>query len=177
LGRNVEIKARASDYQRQMQIAQSLSSSETEIQHQEDIFFKVPAGRLKLRFFKNGTGDLIQYHRKNSCGPTESQYQVFHTDNPEGLKQALADALGVRVVVKKERRLLMAGQTRIHLDRVEGLGEFIELEVALGHDEPLSHGIAIAEELMQKLGIGKDDLIETAYADLILDCHQASAGC
>lgn len=167
MGRNVEIKARASDFQKQKQIAQNLSSADAEIQHQEDIFFRVPAGRLKLRLFAKGSGTLIQYHRKDALVPTESRYQLVHTDDPAGLKQALTTALGVWAEVRKERSIYITGQTRIHLDRVEGLGNFIELEVVLERNEPLSHGTAIAEEFMRKLGIKKDDLIEKAYADLI----------
>jgi predicted adenylyl cyclase CyaB len=173
LGRNIEIKAHARNFQKQKQIAQSLSDVEAEIQHQEDTFFKVAAGRLKLRLFANGSGVLIQYRRKDALGPTESHYQLVHTDDPAGLKQALTNALGAWAVVKKERMINIADQTRIHLDRVEGLGDFIELEVVLERNEPLSHGIAIAEEFMRKLEIQEDDLIETAYADLISDRRQA----
>jgi predicted adenylyl cyclase CyaB len=176
LGRNVEIKARARDYQKQKQIAQSLSKREEEIQYQKDIFFKVPTGRLKLRLFANHTGVLIQYHRKDAMGPTESQYQIVHTDDPDRLKLVLTNALGVRAVVRKERRLYIVGQTRIHIDRVESLGDFIELEVVLKQDEPLDHGVAIADELMLKLEIQADDLIETAYVDLISDQHQPGEG-
>lgn len=67
------------------------------------------------------------------------------------------------------RRVFMVGQTRVHCDRVEGLGEFVELEVVLAEDETEVQGMAIANDLMAKLGIDpQKDLISGAYMDLIL---------
>ena len=68
----------------------------------------------------------------------------------------------------KTRRLFMVGQTRVHCDQVEGLGDFLELEVTLSEGESEERGVQIANELMEKLGVAKDDLISGAYMDLIL---------
>ena len=62
----------------------------------------------------------------------------------------------------------MVGQTRVHCDQVEGLGDFLELEVTLSEGESEEKGVQIANELMEKLGVAKDDLISGAYMDLIL---------
>ena len=62
----------------------------------------------------------------------------------------------------------MVGQTRVHCDQVEGLGDFLELEVTLSEGESEERGVQIANELMEKLGVAKDDLISGAYMDLIL---------
>ena len=86
-----------------------------------DTFFDVPTGRLKLRTFENGLGELIQYHRANTTGPTESRYVLAPTNEPEALKEALSNALGIRAVIRKRRVVHMVGRTRIHLDRVEGI--------------------------------------------------------
>ena len=136
---------------------------------QEDTFFDVPTGRLKLRTFENGLGELIQYDRANKTGPTESRYVLAPTNEPEALKEALSNALGIRAVIRKRRVVHRVGRTRIHLDRVEGLGEFIELEVVLDPDDPPTDGIRIAEELMTKLEIRRTDLIESAYVDLMTE--------
>ena len=69
--------------------------------------------------------------------------------------------------VRKKRVLFLAGQTRIHLDRVEGLGDFLELEVTLKDGQPAESGEAVAMDLMRKLGIEQDHLIEGAYVDLM----------
>ena len=167
MGRNVENKARARDFQKQARLAEGLSSGTAEHFIQEDIFFKIPAGRLKLRIAEDGSGELIQYERSDSADPTESHYVCFPTSDPNALKEVLTAALGIRAVVKKKRTVHLAGQTRIHLDQVEGLGNFIELEVVLESDQDPIQAEKIAEKLMVELHIEKPDLIRTAYVDLL----------
>lgn len=77
-------------------------------------------------------------------------------------------SLGVRGVVRKKRALYMVGQTRIHLDEVEGLGAFVELEVVMQPDQSQTEGIQIARELMAKLEIQDTELVDHAYIDLLL---------
>ena len=164
--RNVEIKARARDPEKQARLAEQLASGPAERLVQEDTFFVVPSGRLKLRVFAAGAGELIQYERRDAKLPSESRYLCVPTPDPEALRAALTRALGVRAVVRKTRTVHLAGRTRIHLDRVEGLGEFIELEVVLAPGEDTSQGVAVARELMALLEIEEDDLVEAAYVDL-----------
>jgi len=83
------------------------------------------------------------------------------------LQTALRLALGVRGIVRKTRYLYLSGQTRIHLDDVEGLGQFMELEVVLRDGQSDAEGQTIAEELMTRLGVRKEDLLEGAYMDLL----------
>lgn len=134
---------------------------------QEDTFFNVPKGRLKVRVFENGWGELIHYEREDSSGPKESRYLTYPTNDPATLKEALSNALGVRAVIRKKRAVYYCGQTRIHFDQVEGLGMFVELEIVLKPGENVAHGVVIAETLMAKLQIEKDDLVPTAYVDLV----------
>jgi adenylate cyclase class IV len=169
MARNVEIKARAQAFAHQSRLAAGLATGPVELLRQRDTFFYVPTGRLKLREFANAPAELIQYDRPNRSGPSTSTYTRIAVPDPVLLKDALGRALGVRAVVEKERRLLIVGCTRIHLDRVAGLGEFIELEVVLGQGEQESRGARIAHELMAALGIAPADLIEEAYVDLLLD--------
>jgi predicted adenylyl cyclase CyaB len=88
--------------------------------------------------------------------------------DPASLGAVLAAALGVRGVVRKRRRLYLIGRTRVHLDRVEGLGDFIELEVVLGEGEAVSRGEVVAAELADRLGIARSDLVRGAYLDLLV---------
>ncbi len=127
----------------------------------------VPFGRLKLRKLAGGSAELIQYHRNDSREPKESRYVFFRTEDPEGLKAVLAKALGIRGIVLKRRTVYFYGQTRIHLDQVEGLGAFIELEVVLDPGQDIRYGTAVAEDLMSKLEIEKEDLVAGAYVDLL----------
>ena len=83
------------------------------------------------------------------------------------MREALERALGTVGRVRKQRLLLMAGATRIHLDRVEDLGEFIELEVVLRDDQSERDGALIAERLMHELGLAAAPRIAGAYLDLL----------
>ena len=160
-----------------------MSDAEPTLIVQEDTFFIVPRGRLKLREFGGGMirvgggedssgapAELIFYERVDAEGPTRSSYSLVPVTDPTALKVALSAALGVRGVVKKRRSLYLARETRIHIDDVDGLGAFLELEVVLGTtDGAASHGEGVARcrELMETLNIGEDDLVDTAYIDLL----------
>jgi predicted adenylyl cyclase CyaB len=164
---NIEIKARVDDFEALRARAESLSDTPLEIIPQEDTFFNVEKGRLKLRLLAPTRGCLIYYERPDQGGPKRSEYHLAETRDPENLKIALSLALGVRGVVRKTRYLYMAGQTRIHLDDVEGLGHFMELEVVMDEGQSDAEGQAIAEDLMRRLGVREDALLEGAYMDLI----------
>lgn len=165
--RNIEIKARVDDIEAlKISAAAIADGGPTEIE-QDDTFFRCDAGRLKLRVFADGTGELIFYRRANSHGPKESSYWLSPTTSPGSLRQALTLAYGELGRVRKRRTLYLAGRTRIHLDRVDQLGDFLELEVVLRIDEPADAGVREANTLMQRLSIRRDQLIESAYIDLL----------
>ncbi len=164
---NVEIKARVKDFFAMKQTVEALSQEPARILHQEDIFFKTVRGRLKLRLINGERAELIYYERPDKEGPKFCQYELFETDRPEQLKKVLSAALEVRGQVRKTRYFYLLGQTRIHLDRVEGLGDFLELEVVLQPGQTETEGRAIASDLMKKLGVGEEDLIDKAYIDLL----------
>ena len=135
---------------------------------QDDTFFNCVNGRLKLRAFSNDAGELIFYRRVNQAGPKESFYIRSPTSSPETLRESLSLAYGQIGRIRKYRTLFLVGRTRVHLDRVEGLGHFLELEVMLVDDEPAEQGIREASELMDQLGVQPEQLIEGAYLDLML---------
>jgi predicted adenylyl cyclase CyaB len=164
---NIEIKAIVRDFASLRGRAEELSDTPVQVIPQEDTFFHTPKGRLKLRLLKPDLAQLVYYERPDRDGPKRSNYHIFETSDPAGLKTALSLALGIRGVVRKTRFLYLAGQTRIHLDDVEGLGQFMELEVVLQAGQTDAEGQAIAENLMTRLGVRKEDLLEGAYMDLL----------
>ena len=164
---NIEIKARVDDFEALKSRAESISDQPLEIIPQEDIFFNTEKGRLKLRVLAPDLGYLIYYERPDQDGPKRSDYHLAKTNDPENLKTALSLALGIRGEVKKTRYLYMVGQTRIHLDEVKDLGHFMELEVVMREDQNDAEGQAIAEDLMRRLGVREDALLEGAYMDLL----------
>ena len=164
---NIEIKAYARDFEEIHRRAKVLSDTPVEAIPQEDIFFNTEKGRLKLRLLAPDRGQLIYYTRPDQEGPKRSEYHIYETSNPENLRQVLELAYGIRGRVKKTRYLYLVGQTRVHLDDVEGLGRFMELEVVMAPGQSDAHAQALAEELMSRLGVERGDWLEGAYMDLL----------
>lgn len=167
MARNVEIKARVPDLAAIEARARPLATAPVADLAQDDSFFRCARGRLKLRQFADGSAELIAYERADEAGPKTSTYHRAPVADPDSLRVALAEACGLAGRVRKQRRLVLAGRTRIHLDRVEGLGDFVELEVVLRDGEPACDGIDEAEALMTRLGIRPEWLVQGAYLDLL----------
>ena len=163
---NIEIKARVQNFEEIRRRSEQLSDIPVEVIPQEDIFFNTSQGRLKLRILSGDRGQLIYYTRPNQEGPKRSDYHIFYTSNPADLRHVLALAYGIRGVVRKTRYLYLVGHTRVHLDDVEGLGQFMELEVVMQEGQSDAEGQAIAEGLMASLGVARSDRIEGAYIDI-----------
>jgi predicted adenylyl cyclase CyaB len=164
---NIETKARVADMKRLRRAVETLCGPTGEVLLQEDTFFDVRKGRLKLRAFPGGRGELIWYERPDEPGPKKSDYIIAPVADAAALKAILEHVLRVRAVVRKKRTLYMSGQTRIHLDEVEGLGNFMELEVVLATGQPEEEGRRIAEALLRELAIPSDDLCTRAYVDML----------
>lgn len=130
---NIEIKAKA-DLTLAEETAKALGTLHEHLQ-QVDTFFNVPQGRMKLRS-QNGRSVLITYFRSDTSGPKHSSYTLCPVQDPDKMKEVLGGALGVKGVVEKDRKVYLvtwnkepALTARIHLDRVKGLGDYLEFEV------------------------------------------------
>jgi predicted adenylyl cyclase CyaB len=169
--RNIEIKACLLDWDSAHRAASKLADGPPEILDQEDVFFAVPTGRLKLRTINAGTdrarSELIHYHRPDQPGPKQSAYSLLPISDPLVTRQIFESLHGLRGVVRKNRWLYMHGQTRIHLDRVESLGDYLELEVVLAKNQSAADGQHIALDLAAQLGVRQEHLIDCAYIDLL----------
>ena len=165
--RNVEIKARVRQPDRLLDAVLDLADKGPTVFAQDDTFFACPNGRLKLRAFSDGEGQLIFYRRDDREGPKLSEYVIAKTTEPDALRATLALAYGATGRVRKTRTLCLIGQTRVHLDDVEGLGHYVELEVVLTPEQSVDDGQAIADDLMTKLGIAPAALVTHAYVDLL----------
>jgi homotetrameric cytidine deaminase len=163
--RNLEIKARDADPRRSLELALEAGAEDHGEIAQRDTYFGHAAGRLKLREQTPGETELIQYRRPDDPGPRKSEFRRVPVAEADSVREALDDALGTLVTVNKSRRLLLWHGIRIHLDEVEGLGSFVELE-APGDGEEL-------DELRAKLEIADADLEAGSYSDLLLATPEA----
>lgn len=168
---NIELKARVRNWGKLHAAAAGITGDTGTLIDQFDTFFAVPAGRLKLRQLARDRGELIFYQRPDEPGPKQSDYTLTPTSDPVSLRDTLAQALGVSGEVRKRRWLFLSkrfgGNTRIHLDEVKGLGQFLELEVVLEPGQSTDDGVRIAGEFRTALDIRDEDLIDCAYVDLI----------
>lgn len=167
MARNIEIKARVGDLAAMRRRVAGIADGPPETLEQTDTFFAVKAGRLKLRQLSTARGELIFYTRSDSTQPRESEYECVPVANGPALRRLLAAALGVRGEVRKRRHVYRVGRTRVHLDEVQDLGDFLELEVELKPGEPTAAGVEEAHSLMHRLGIEDDALVAGAYVDLL----------
>ncbi len=170
--RNVEIKARIENIEDLEDKVIGIADGEPTEIIQDDTFFKCINGRLKLRTFSEDQGELIFYKRADESGPKESFYLISKTSEPSTLRESLNLAYGAAGRVQKRRILYFVGRTRIHLDRVKGLGNFLELEVVLDDSETSDDGVEVAKAILCQLGVKDTQLVEGAYVDLL---HQSDA--
>jgi predicted adenylyl cyclase CyaB len=174
MSRNIEIKARVHDLVTLRQPVVELPASGPELLLQRDTFYSVLQGRLKLREFGDKTSELIYYQRPDKAGPKTSKYARTPISDTASMRELLGQILETKAVVTKRREVFLTGATRIHLDEVDGLGSFMELEVVLSEGATDSDGGCIASLLMERLGIRHEDLIEQAYVDLLGNLPRAS---
>lgn len=169
MNKNVEIKARVSGFDSIVEQVREIANEGPAVIEQEDTFFHTPRGRLKLRKFSDSHGELIYYDRPDTIQPKTCHYVLSPCSDPDSLRNALSHAFGIRGVVRKRRVLYIVGQSRIHLDEVEGLGYFIEIEVVLKSGQSTTEGVRIAGDLMATFGIDDSSLVDRAYIDLLLE--------
>ncbi|HXY76534.1 MAG TPA: class IV adenylate cyclase [Steroidobacteraceae bacterium] len=166
---NVEIKARIASVAALLPRVRGLAEQGPWEIRQDDTYFGCATGRLKLRVSSAAGGELIYYRRDNQNAPKESFYLRSATSAPDTLRVLLTQAYGEIGRIEKQRTLFLRGRTRIHLDKVRGLGEFLELEVVLAADEPSAVGASEADELLKRLGVEPAQLIAGSYLDLLAD--------
>jgi len=164
---NIEIKARANKQDKIRKILKSKNAIFKGIDHQIDTYFKVNSGRLKLRQ-GNIENHLIWYAREDKKGPKQSKTILFETKPNSLLKDILTKALGVLVVVDKKREIYFIDNVKFHIDKVESLGTFIEIEVQ-GNENNKDELLKQCQYFIDLFGISQEDLINVSYSDLLMD--------
>jgi adenylate cyclase class 2 len=166
---NIEIKAKCFHPEKVEAFLLANGARFVGLDHQKDTYFNVPTGRLKLRQ-GNIENSLIFYDRPDQSGPKHSSFLLSQVKDGPTEEQVLARALGVKVVVEKNRKIFFIGNVKFHIDEVPGLGSFVEIEAGNIHDPSLS-----VEKLheqcafyMQAFGIADADLINHSYSDMML---------
>ena len=173
--RNVELKGHDPDPAATLAAALAAGAEDQGVLRQRDTYFAAREGRLKLREQEPGGAQLIAYERADEATARRSAYRLVDVPDPTALGSALDAALGTTVVVEKERRLLLAGAVRIHLDEVTGLGSWVELEAVAPEDSDLAAEHEEVARLRAALGLTEDRVVAEGYAALLLAQGAATA--
>jgi len=166
---NIEIKARCPSAEKIRRILVEKNADFRGVDEQEDTYFNCSNGRLKLRQGRI-ENNLIHYFRENSSDPKTSQVTLFATKNAATLKKILTDAYGKKVVVKKRREIYFIENVKFHIDEVDELGSFVEIE-AIDSDGRFSEAELReqCEKYLQLFDIQKSDLLAKSYSDMLLE--------
>lgn len=170
---NIEIKAWCGNPNYIEKILLQRNARFAGIDHQVDTYFHSPDGRLKLRE-GNIEKSLIQYNRIESKDLKKSEVLLF---KPQGettsLKKILEKTLGIKVVVDKERKIYFIDNVKFHLDTIDGLGSFVEIEAI---DDTLQLGEeklkAQCQKYIELFKIRQNELIDRSYSDMVLELNR-----
>jgi len=169
---NVEIKAKCSNPEWVKTTLLALNADFKGLDHQIDTYFKVPNGRLKLRQ-GNIEKALIHYNRPNQEGPKVSEVSLYHPEHDQALLETLKKALGIKVIVDKQRAIYFIDNVKFHVDEVKELGGFVEIEAI---DKDGSYDQAYlqnqCQHYMEVLRIQSVDLLDVSYSDLLMESYE-----
>ncbi len=166
--KNVEIKARCNDPEKIEKILNDIGADYKGLDRQVDTYFKVNNGRLKLRE-GNIENSLIFYNRPNQKGPKQSTFNLYKSKDLDELKPLLLNSLGVLVQVKKERKIFFHNYVKFHIDKVDGLGSFVEIESGDVEIERTSEELRnLCNYYIELLGIKQEDMMEISYSDMLI---------
>ncbi|GAB4131132.1 MAG: class IV adenylate cyclase [Ignavibacteriales bacterium] len=163
MAKNLEIKLKIVDHEQMIEKAKFIGADFIKELNQKDIYYKYENGLLKLRI-QNGDSELIKYNRDEKSAERWSEYYVLKIcdENPESFFSKL---FHVEVIVEKLRRLFIYKNTRIHVDTVKNLGDFLELETVSQGNEIESK--LEFDEVVAKLGLDVKSQIRNSYRDLL----------
>lgn len=167
MSENIEFKAKVTDYDEMKSAMQSITQSEPVILEQTDVYYNVKKGRAKLRTICNIRHELIIYRRKDLAGPKSSKYTRIKVKHYKLVNKIMSSLFGVRGVVKKYRTLFLKDNIRFHLDRVDSLGSFMEIEYIVSPMQDKEDIKSQVDGLLQALNIQKEMLVNCSYIDLL----------
>ncbi len=163
---NYEFKARLKSEREVRAAFRNLRARFLGTDHQIDTYFRVSRGRLKVREGRIENA-LIFYLRSDALRARPARIDMMPLPRRNSIRSILSAALGVLAVVDKRREIYFAGNVKVHLDRVRGLGKFVEVE-AISRTGGLERIRAQARKFQALLGIADSDIVPESYSDLVL---------
>ncbi len=169
MSKNLEIKVRIKNIREAQKRSKSFCKGKETfhfIERQEDIYYKTDKGRLKLRIINGKTGNLIHYFRNDKTRKRVSNYTISETSTPKPLYTILNSLYDQLITVKKTREIFITGNIRIHIDKVTGLGKFLEFEIIFNS---MTRAQSIMRALIKHFELDEEQFIKVSYSDLLLN--------
>lgn len=164
----IEIKARCANPQRARELLRARNAEFRGVDRQSDTYFRAPQGRLKLREGQI-ENSLVYYEREDQTSPKQSKVSLVSLAPRSGIKEILTQALGVLVVVEKQREIYFIENVKFHIDSVKGLGSFVEIEAMdLDGSQGKEKLLRQCQDFMELFGVMQENLIAGSYSDLLL---------
>lgn len=167
MSENIEFKARVADYEKMKSAMQRITEALPSLLEQKDVYYNVKKGRAKLRTINAGRHELIIYRRNDIAGPKSSKYIRIKVKHYKLVDRIMSGLFGVRGVIRKQRTLFLKSNVRFHLDRVEELGDFMEIEYIVAPLEDKEKARTQVDQLLRALHIREDMLVTHSYIDLL----------
>jgi adenylate cyclase class IV len=162
---NVEFKAELRDLALAKTVCSALNATFIGTLEQTDTYYRIPSGRLKKRECVGEPMEFIFYDRANRTRPKLSHFTIY--SEQQAAERFGLQPLPIWVVVRKTRDLYMLGSVRIHLDRVEGLGNFLEFEALVSTSQNIARCHEVIAELREAFGPVLGEPIACGYSDLL----------
>lgn len=169
MSENIEIKAKLNNFDVVYNIIKKLTRTNPTLLIQQDIYYRVPSGRLKLRSICDDYHEIIFYNRPNQAGPKNSEYYRYQVEQKDDVDLFFKRIFGQLVIVNKHRNLFLQNNIRFHLDDVDNLGQFLEIEYVLSPNESRREAFNKVNELINQLHIDRNSFVVCSYADLLLE--------
>lgn len=168
--KNIELKISLDDFKQTKICLKKIGAKRQCVLHQIDTYFNTEKGRLKLREIDNMEYELIYYERPNESNSKISNYQITHINNgdKDKLKDELCATRGEKVIIKKNRELWVYKHTRIHLDSVESLGRFLELETVISNID-MNEAQSEHSNIIEELHLSQCKRLDSSYGDMLLN--------
>ena len=164
---NYECKARCLDLDRIEQLLLKLNADYKGEDHQIDTYFETDNGRFKLRE-GNIENALIFYQRQDIAGAKVSDISYYQSADKESLNQVLTKALNVICCVDKRRKIFFIDNVKFHLDRIEDLGTFVEIEaIGMTESDTIDKLKKQCAQYIEMFGIQDDDFVADSYVDMV----------
>jgi predicted adenylyl cyclase CyaB len=163
---NFEIKTKIDNQSEVIKRIKNIGAIYKEKMDQTDYYFQTGTSKEKIREINNQEISFISYKRSEQKNRKDSNYTIT-TLSPEQKESFLRNNRPL-CVVSKVRQLWMYKNTRIHVDNVDELGDFMELETVIKNISN-DQGLNEFNEVVDKLKIDLEKTEPYSYSDLILN--------